>query len=584
MRCAQRTIPCTYNKPQKSRSNASGPSVRALKSMSASGSATNGSFSGSSASPQPEFSSPYSMSSPTAAAVPPNVQFSRRQISMSAYAANARPDPAQSIPYLTPHPASWSTVLPRGPSFTQTPLPNPHWRPGPITYQAFDPAITVLPDSSPMTSTSSNLYELSSSMPLPQAYIPFPTRQRASTSPSASPQQHLAPTPSMTNYSNSPSSLDEPYERRTSHISNPSGVWQDLAVQKPVDPNTSFLPDPNSAVPITYSPSVIPTSFEPNMSYPSDLFANGTVAWPGTAELVDSRLQFEQSPTSEDDEASQPPSCGLAISLDADDNISAMQRPRRSSAGLWATSFNQMTLQDGSRVPIQPDMTGPSNTHTANQVPHQLHHKWPAHQMSTVPGGMDPTGMPSLSDTKDLWKLFMSESASALSPGIMGDKYNDFDASVPGPALRPGIGRRTLSKFNSMPDLTSPALLGQPFFSNYPSGSTPRPSEAQESYLSTQLPEHAIMSTTDDPAMRKWKNELQQRQTTFNMMPGGKMGEASPARPILMLPPAATALVGSSADSCTRTYTLFRASRPFVPHAASAQLYEDTLEDVERHG
>ncbi len=65
-----------------------------------------------------------------------------------------------------------------------------------------------------------------------------------------------------------------------------------------------------------------------------------------------------------------------------------------------------------------------------------------------------------MSDVKDLWKLFMSDPmTSSVTPS--GDRNMDFGnlAAAGGNVVtpRPDMGRGTLSKSNSMPDLKSPS-------------------------------------------------------------------------------------------------------------------------------
>lgn len=512
--------------------------------MPASGSRTPTSLSGSSLSPQSHFSSPsQSVNSPITAMASPNIPYPQRPSSMVALPRqHVGLDSGQSMPYPAVNNAAWSNSFASGlaePSLTagqwqQPPTGRPPANP------SFDPALPLL-HSSPLAGTSSSVYEYSSptqiptQIPLPQSYNPLSMRQRGSNLSSASPQQNLAPTPSLSSHGTSPSSTDEPAERRTSQFSISSGVWQDRTNGKPIDPNRSFVSDLNHAMPITYSPAQMHNTLALNAACQSDPSANSTFAWPGSGVPLDPSLQFRQSFASDDEEATRPPSSAASVYGDfGESTFRAIQHRRRSSASLWATAFNQMTLQDGSKVPMAPSMMNPFDPYTAGQVSQQIHQKRPGFPMFTAPEGTS-SKVPSLADVKDLWKLFMSEPMPGQTPGAFGEKNNEFESISPELMPQPELGHRTLSKSNSMPDLTSPSMYGPAFFSTYRNGTTPRPGEPQQSYMPTHQPEDHAHQAADDPILRKWKNEIQQRQATFNMMPGGKMGKSPQTD--TMLPP-----------------------------------------------
>ncbi len=489
--------------------------------MSASGSGTTNSLTGSSSSPQSRFSaSPLSTHSPAGVAVTPNSQYPLRQTSMPVLSNAAALDPSNH--YMRSGSASWIPSFSQDPTM-QVPLTNQQWQRGPqqmLPQQVLDPALALFPGSSPLIGTAGSINESprSTQMLPPQSL----GTQRGSTSSLGSPHQHLAPTPSLTSHSTSPSSLDEPAERRSSQFSSSPGIWQDRTMGKSVESNASFVPESNYAIPSTYSPTANTTQ----AVYPPDFSGSSNFPSPGSTDLG---LEFRQSFASDDEDG--PPSSTASTYVGLDDvTLNAIQQRRQASAGLWATAFNQMTLRDGTYISLPANMSSLSNPYAANQIAQQFPQKRPSFPMFSAADGADPIKIPSLSDTKDLWKLFMADPAAAQTPGV-GDP-NEYLA--PGLTPRPGIGRRTLSKSNSMPDLLSPLLHGQTSLSTYPTGITPQPDVPQQGYIPTQEPVADVPSASDDLAMIKWRNEIQQRQTFFNMMPGGRMGQASQPHPALL--------------------------------------------------
>jgi hypothetical protein len=291
----------------------------------------------------------------------------------------------------------------------------------------------------------------------------------------------------------------------------------------------------------------------------------------------------------EDDTSLSRPASSAAsqYQIELDENaVNELNRRRRSSAGTWASAFNEMTLQEvnsGATIPA----SALADPFTASQVAQTLQQKRPTFPMTSNNGEI--TQVPSMSDVKDLWKLFMSEPMTGPTPS--GDKQLNFDSAnlgVPsatatatatgGPSgagtgltPRPGMGMRTLSKSNSMPDLTSPMTAGTAsFFATFMNGITPRPMEPQASYLAPQQPAGAggaeasgvgggnnanakapapvpgQAAGADDGNMRKWKDQIQQRQRAFTIQPGGKMGKAN-SPPSSGVPPLQTS--NSTADT-----------------------------------
>lgn len=463
-----------------------------------------------SSSPNSHFSSPLSTNSPVST-VSPSTQYPHRQASMPVLSNNAGFEPIN--PYLVSNHSSWSGSFPPGPAL-QVPVPIRQW---PHPEQAFDPTLPLLSGRSSSIGTLPNINESpkSTQMLPPLVHNSLPALHRGSASSLGSPSQHLAPTPSLTSHSTSPSSIDEPAERRSSQFSSTSGLWQDPAIRRSFDSTASFLPDPNLPIPVGYSSMDLT-----DRAYPTGHQMGDAMTAQDYAGIIDPRMQFRQDFVSDDEDG--PSSSATSTYVGVDDScFQATQHRRRSSAGLWASAFNQMTLQDGSLVPM--GVPNSSDLYANGQVPHQFHQKRPSFPMFQLAEGPDPIKMPSFSDTKDLWKLFMAEPGSVQTPGAIGET-NELGASSLTP--RPGIGPRTLSKSNSMPDLLSPVLTGQPFFSTFQNGLTLKPTEAQQSYLPSQLPDTITAPSPDDPViMRKWRNEIHQRQTIFNMMPGSRMGK-----------------------------------------------------------
>jgi hypothetical protein len=245
-------------------------------------------------------------------------------------------------------------------------------------------------------------------------------------------------------------------------------------------------------------------------------------------------------------------------------SVEAAQR-RTSSTGVWASAFNQMSLQDRNAGVVDP--------YTASQVASQLQAKRPSYpvlhpgQTALQPHGtfFDPNAAangagqkaPSLRDVKDLWKLFMSEpmtnqgSQGQAQPELHTQSVSQqqvLDKEQPA-SSRPAMGQRGLSRSNSMPELLSPVANGQMFFSNFLNGATPRPTEPQSSYMLQQKPvggtsispeDIAVKNENDsdgqitmgkggDENLRQWKDQIKDRQASFYFDPkvNGRFGPGS---------------------------------------------------------
>ena len=502
--------------------------------MLSSSSATATSLSGSSSSPQSHFSSPHSTNSPVAAPVL-STSHLPHTYELPGCAAS---DSEQPVPFINANETSWSASLPPGPR-SQSYMTNHQMQHFPMAPQSlnqtYDPAMSLLPGSSPLTGTTSNIHESPrfSQMPPPASFNPLYSGHRRSISSSSSPQQYLMATPSLTSISTSPSSSDDPAEGRTSQGSASSSLWQDSLVGSLVDQTSSYAPNPNFAIPLTYSPTQMGNHINLNSGYPSLLPADASLAWSGPNSTVDPMVQFRQRFVSNDEDTSHPSSSAAStFDLLDDSTIQAIHQRRRSSGGQWATAFNQMTLQDGSRIPVPPNMPNLSKPYAASQQAQQLDQKRPTFPLFTVPEGTG-SKVPSLSDVKDLWKLFMSEpNIPGPTPVAMSETHNTFDTAEPGTAPRPLMGVRTLSKSNSMPDLNSPLLAG-PTSSSFMNGTTPMPAGPQQSYIPMHESEQMGAISWADRVSPTWTNEIRHRQALFNMMPGVKMDKTSLSNPIL---------------------------------------------------
>jgi hypothetical protein len=585
-RCSHRNISCTYNKPSKARGIASPLQGRMSTPMFNSASNTT-IQSGSSSSPNSGFSS-----SPHPTVSPTQARF--------AGATAPRRQSVPSMPYVTDMPMAgitgWNAAYQQG----AMPVPASHtdshqWQPiQSVPQQNIDPLL-VDPASVAMGATMgvyNPQYNPTATVPNPSAggSLPMPAPLKSS---SGSPPQGLAPTPSLTaSHSTSPSNSDEPAERKGSGYSTLVGSWAEPAKPKTVIDTSSastMNADPNFVIPVSYSPTSLTASVDLSAFNPS-LNGNGTFAWtmpPGPpAATIDPRMQFRSSMNSDEDDTSLSRPASSAASqyqIELDENaVNELNRRRRSSAGTWASAFNEMTLQEvnsGATIPA----SALADPFTASQVAQTLQQKRPTFPMTSNNGEI--TQVPSMSDVKDLWKLFMSEPMTGPTPS--GDKQLNFDNTnlgVPsatatgGPSgtstgltPRPGMGMRTLSKSNSMPDLTSPMTAGTAaFFATFMNGITPRPMEPQASYLAPQQPAGAggaeadavgggnnpnakgpvpvpgPAAGADDGNMRKWKDQIQQRQRAFTIQPGGKMGKAN-SPPSSGVPPLQTS--GSTTDT-----------------------------------
>ncbi|WVQ85554.1 hypothetical protein IAT38_007720 [Cryptococcus sp. DSM 104549] len=399
-----------------------------------------------------------------------------------------------------------------------------------------------------------------------------------------------------------------------------------------LQPSTLTLPYSSMSPPAQISPTQASPTQNPQQQqhFVNPFHPGSTYAWPqaagsgvGGQGQGQGGWQVRGSFSSDDDGASVSALSSSANSTffeigDAQMEDMQQRDRRRSSQGQWANALGQLSLQDGQKAPGPAAVAGRARGATMN-IPEpfrespQRRTTFPtlsgvkefAPGEALAPGGMpipsefdpaqaqglatvlgqgltsanlsrdgtlsgDENGgpVPSLSDVKDLWRLFMAEPmAGMLTPA--GEKMNgmeDFSVTVNaqagpsgasgnggGAALgtpRPAIGKRSLSKSSSMPDLHSPMVNGPAFFSTFLNGMTPRPGEQQAaSYLLPHQPRGAagpgagggggaggdgkggVDGEVVEGDMGKWSKEIQQRGSSFSLSgkPGVKLGKGVPS-------------------------------------------------------
>ncbi|WWC86212.1 uncharacterized protein L201_001085 [Kwoniella dendrophila CBS 6074] len=585
LRCTHRNIKCSYNKPQRSRTFGY-PLVPSQTAGSTAGVTIN-------TSPQSQLSSPPTVNNPIGHPQGPG-QHHPRNNSLSSLPLNYPVSPV-SVPVRQW--GSFSNSKPSGTAnswpATQDPMAQSSYSnlplgtaPGSITGQ-------IQPSPVPMNASLQN-----------SAYQGVNQYQGTEiNAQEASPQQGTATTPSLTNNTTSPPDIDEPFERRSSYTGTTGSFlsgqeWQDQgqSFKGPTVAPTlqTHNSDPTYIVPfnsspVQYSPTQINQissniAFVPEQNY----------QWPASlqsTQFVNPNWQARQDNNVPDDEnASVLSSSAHSTFIDLSEAPSQSHHRRRSSAGQWANAMAQMSLQDplnsteSSVIPL-PDAfvsngiidpsfdVQPQHGFTQNQRP----------SFPTLTGVAEETEaesqpMPSLSDVKDLWRLFMTEPMTGLTP--MGESHNnelETMGQLPnnGPLItpRPGMGKRTLSKSNSMPDLQSPMVNGPQFFNNFLNGLTPKPTESQNSYIPNHIPSSNDNQGSDNADIRKWSKEIQQRQSSFSLSGqpssiNNKLGKTTSSQSISNL---------SSQNVNTQSQRRNSRPLPSVVQRSSATALEQTL-------
>ncbi|WVQ62243.1 uncharacterized protein L199_000382 [Kwoniella botswanensis] len=549
LRCTHRNIKCSYNKTQRSRT-AGYPLVPSHTTSPAQTNMAHNNQNSSviTTSPQSQFSSPHSTSSPVATSRA--INHHQRNNSVSSLPANLSVPPS-TIPH-----RQWGSVPQIQPSATIN-----NWQP--VQSGLSQPLYPSIPAGTAPGSITGQIVPSPASMNIPlqgaETYQAPTHYQGGNTvSQNASPQQGTASTPSLTNNTTSPPDIDEPFERRSSYTGTTGGFlsgqeWQNQNRQlkgRNVAPTLqTHNSDPAQIVPFSSSPVQYSPTQSSQLSTSAPFGAEYTYQWPPQAsQFIDPTWQARQDMTSDDDNASALSSSAHSTFLDLNDAQFApsQQHRRRSSAGQWTNALAQMSLQDNlsstesSVIPLPEPYSASGSMESSMSsdgsapvgVPRGSARRptFPTLTGVAEEPESEAQPMPSLSDVKDLWRLFMAEPMTGLTP--MGEKHNDLELNTNnGPLItpRPGMGKRTLSKSNSMPDLQSPMINGPQFFNNFLSGLTPRPAEPQNSYLLNQQPAAGGMNANDHADIGKWSKEIQQRQSSFSLsgQPSSKLGKSN---------------------------------------------------------
>ncbi|WWD17931.1 hypothetical protein CI109_102376 [Kwoniella shandongensis] len=507
LRCTHRNLGCSYSKPQRSRTIGYPLAPNT-------GMVTSPQVPTMSVSPQSHFSSPHSTSSPIAPHEPLS-HTAHRKSSVSSLPPNL-----PQVPTHGNNPSSWNMypVQRDNNGLWQSMQPS----------GVFDNAIAV------PGNVTGQFQESPRSMDVQLHPTPvYPSLQAGQMQiQGVSPPHATAPTPSLTSNTTSPSDLDEPVERRSSYTGL-SGSFNSTQWQGPGEQNkmsgVPTLQTFNNDSTFILPPQISPSQISPTQTYQAQFdnafqselnLSNATMSWPQST----GDTQWSQTFTSDDDAVSALSSSANSTFLELNDaQMQNIQHSRRrSSAGTWANALAKMTIQDNNNAASSSTVPPPVEQGHRSRRP-----TYPT--LEGVKEGNEaaleePPAMPTLSDVKDLWRIFMTEPMSGLTPA--GEKLNELD-NAPIVTPRPGIGTRSLSKSNSMPDLLSPQVNGPTFFSTFLNGLTPRPMEQQQSYIPTQQPVADGQNAADGPDVNKWSREIQQRQSSFNLKSqvGAKLGK-----------------------------------------------------------
>jgi hypothetical protein len=199
-----------------------------------------------------------------------------------------------------------------------------------------------------------------------------------------------------------------------------------------------------------------------------------------------------------------------------------MSGRRRSSAGVWANAFNSMSLQDPAMVNqgMVPD------PYTAVQVAQRLNNQRPSFPMATLVEGSEPSKIPSLSDIKDVWKQFIQDPPIGGTPVQEKQQYGE---------SRPSLSSASLNKSNSMPEMKSPSATTEDV---NPYNGVTNQQAIHHNQPQAQPMQHGLTVPAEDPSRQTWQNEIQQRQSGFNIQLAAKFGrDTTGTPPNAMLPP-----------------------------------------------
>ncbi|TYJ54946.1 hypothetical protein B9479_004358 [Cryptococcus floricola] len=526
LRCKQRNLTCSYRKPQRPSSYMGPPLPPAQVVPFPSSSPSNMSISPhSSTQPSPQFTQ---MQMPSIAPTEPVVY---RKPSVSSLPPNVG-----NVPNPNPSP-----VMSHGPahgiggwgSFPQTTVGGT-WPPNMVAQQSLSFADTTAPGS--ITGQAYNTSPNSLDVPLPAPASPIPPNANASGKISPG-RMGLLQTPSLVSNTDSPSEMDEPVEGRGSHnsaISATSTSAPALFWTKGKGPEGTLGFQPNMPNIHTHQ-DISPSHSQSQLPF---LAGSGSqLNDPQGQQQWHMRDSFSRSDDTSSILSSSVTSSCIFDSNSSVSGASAGHQPgharRRSSQTAWAHALEQMTLEESQKQAFAARMR--QGSESAVSVHSEL-----SPEGGRQPAQLQPEGqqiMPTLSDVKDLWKVFMSEpmDLTGLAPVAEGDGSGmDLDLTHE-IAPRPGLGKRTLSKSNSMPDLQSPMINGPNFFSTFLNGMTPKASEAHapQSYIGVQVPSEQGHGQGQQegggsiPDIGSWKDQIQQRQSSFSLgAPGSRLGKS----------------------------------------------------------
>jgi hypothetical protein len=317
-------------------------------------------------------------------------------------------------------------------------------------------------------------------------------RESTSQSPHAQPLQ----TPSLISHATSPDSSDE-LDRKSSLIGSVSSIGQSGHI---LQKGHSFSSDTSNGG-IRISPDTKPVMLPIQTNVANDLYTN-------SGYVFDPTYQMRQQPVAHsDDEADALASSTTPLFNEQEEP--AVTARRRSSVGIYANAFNQMSLQDGSIVNgMVPD------PYTAVQYAQQLSAQRPSFPMATLEEGTEPSKIASSTDLKDAWKAYMQD-PNSVTPAQEKDANAASTTST-----RPSMGR-TMSKSNSAPDLTSPSLAHQ------------LPPYAVEDGQAPIM-QHGQTAPSGEMTRDTWDALIAQRQASFNL---GKFGRPQSSNAAMLPPP-----------------------------------------------
>lgn len=354
---------------------------------------------------------------------------------------------------------------------------------------------------SPTSATQMAPASLHTGVPIANGFSSQVMNRRESTS--QSPHTLPVQTPSLISHATSPSSSDE-LERKPSLISNVSS----LGGQRGIIPHKghSFSSDTSMG-----GPKISPET--KSVMLPLQINTADPYQFQNSGYMFDPTYQMRQQTANSDDEADQIHSSSTSVFNEVEEP--AVVARRRSSLGIYANAFNQMTLQDGSiaNSGMVPD------PYTAVQFAQQLSAQRPLFPMATLEEGTEPTKVASSSDLKDAWKAYMQDPNGATPA-------QEKEANAAMTSTRPAMGR-TMSKSNSAPDLTSPSLIHQL-----------GPYSGDDGLPQAQLMQHGQTAPSGEMTRETWDALIAQRQVSFNIQMGNKFGRnAGSSSNTAMLPP-----------------------------------------------